>query len=124
MPAEDQKILKFINYHKQLKAPCIIYADFEALTTKIEGVELDPANNNSQKTQHHETCGFDYVVVSCDGHIEAPVVYHGPDAATRFLEHLKQGGDQDQKNPIKLGTHGNDTQRHHNPRDHPGLSHV
>jgi hypothetical protein len=90
MPAEDQKILKFINHHKQLKAPYIIYADFEALTTKIEGTELDPAKSNTQKTQHHETCGFGYVVVRCDGHTEAPVVYHGPDAATRFLEHLSR----------------------------------
>jgi hypothetical protein len=68
----------------------IIYTDFEALTTKIKGVELDPAKSNTQKTQHHETCGFGYVVVRCDGHTEAPVIYRGPDAATRFLEHLSR----------------------------------
>jgi hypothetical protein len=48
MPEEDQKILKYIKYHKQLKAPYIIYADFEAITTKIEGAELDPAKSNTQ----------------------------------------------------------------------------
>ncbi|XP_064629257.1 uncharacterized protein LOC135488549 [Lineus longissimus] len=88
MPAEDQKMLRFVNHHKQLKAPYIIYADFEALTTKIEGAEFDPAKSNTQKTQHHETCGFGYVVVRCDGHTEAPVVYRGLDAAKRFLECL------------------------------------
>jgi hypothetical protein len=61
MPEEYQKILNFINHHKQLKAPYIIYADFEVLTTKIEGAELDPAKSNTRKTQHHETCGFGYV---------------------------------------------------------------
>jgi hypothetical protein len=55
MPEEDQNILKFINHHKQLNAPYVIYADFEAFTTKIEGAELDPAKSNTQKTQHHET---------------------------------------------------------------------
>jgi hypothetical protein len=89
IPEEDQKILKFINHHKQLKAPYIIYAHFEALTTKIEVAELDPAKSNTQKTQNHEPCGFGYVVVRCDG-LEAPVVYRGSDAATRFLEHLSR----------------------------------
>jgi hypothetical protein len=58
MPVEDQNILKFINHHKQLKAPYIIYADFGALTTKIEGAEIDSAKSNTKTTQHHETCGF------------------------------------------------------------------
>jgi hypothetical protein len=42
MTEEYQKILKFINHHKQMKAPYIIYADFEALTTKIDGAAHDP----------------------------------------------------------------------------------
>jgi len=90
MPTEDQKILRFVNHHKQLKVPYIIYADFEALTAKIEGAELDPTKSNTQKTQHHEACGFGYVVVRCDGHTEAPVIYRGQDAAKRFLECLAE----------------------------------
>ncbi|MEW8615747.1 MAG: hypothetical protein AB2610_21530, partial [Candidatus Thiodiazotropha sp.] len=37
MPEEGKNKLTFQNHHKQLPAPYIIYADFEALTTKVEG---------------------------------------------------------------------------------------
>ena len=42
MPEEGKNKLAFQNHHKQLPAPYIIYADFEAPSTKIEGNELDP----------------------------------------------------------------------------------
>ena len=37
MPEEGKTKLTFQNHHKQLTAPYITYADFEALTTKVEG---------------------------------------------------------------------------------------
>ena len=37
MPDEGKNKLMFQNYHKQMKVPFVIYADFEALTTKVEG---------------------------------------------------------------------------------------
>ena len=52
MPEEGKNKLTFQNHHKQLPAPYIIYADFEALTTKVEGPELDPNKSNTQRTQH------------------------------------------------------------------------
>ena len=39
MPTENKKFVKFENFKKQLKAPWVMYADFEANTTKIEGPE-------------------------------------------------------------------------------------
>ena len=50
MPQEVK--LTFQNHHKQLPAPYVIYADFEALTTKVEGPELDPTKSN---TRGHNT---------------------------------------------------------------------
>ena len=41
MPKEDENKLAFKNYHKQLLAPYIIYADFEALTAKVKGPKPD-----------------------------------------------------------------------------------
>ncbi|KAK3800219.1 hypothetical protein RRG08_007560, partial [Elysia crispata] len=81
--------LTFQNHHKQLPAPYVIYADFEALTTKVEGPELDPTKSNTQKTQHHEACSYCYVVVRCDGKTEAPAKYRGPNAAEHFLRALQ-----------------------------------
>ena len=51
-PGTEQAKISFENHHKQLKAPYIIYADFESLIPKIEGPALDhqkrhPANSPS-----------------------------------------------------------------------------
>ena len=81
---EGKNKLAFQNHHKQLPAPFIIYADFEALTTKVEGPELDPTKSNTQRTQYHEACSYSYVVVRCDGQTEPPVKYRGPKAAEHF----------------------------------------
>lgn len=48
---EGQNKLTFQNHHKQLPAPYIVYADFEARATKIEGPELDPTKSSILKTQ-------------------------------------------------------------------------
>ena len=90
MPEEDKNKLTFQNHHKQLPAPYTIYADFETLTTKVEGPELDPTKNNTQRTQHHEACSYSYIVVRCDGQTEPPVEYRGPNAAEHFLESLQE----------------------------------
>ena len=90
MPKEGENKLAFENYHKQLPAPYIIYADFEALTAKIEGPEPHPAKSNTQRTQHHEACSYSYIVVRCDGRTESPVKYRGPNAAGHFLESLQE----------------------------------
>ena len=81
--------ITFQNYHRQFPAPFVIYADFEALTTKIEGPELDPSVSNTQRTQLHETCSYCYVVVRCDGETETPVEYRGPDASEHFLRAIQ-----------------------------------
>ena len=88
MPPEGKNKLTFQNHRKQLPAPYIIYADFEALTTKVEGPELDPTKSNTQRTQHHEACSYCYVKVRCDGQTEAPVEYRGRGAAEHFLRAL------------------------------------
>ena len=50
MSEEGKHNLAFQNHHKQLTAPYIIYADFEVLTTRIEGPQLNPTKNNTRKT--------------------------------------------------------------------------
>ena len=96
MPEEGNNKLAFQNHHKQLPAPYIIYADFEALTTKVRGPELDPTKSNARKTQQHEACSYCYIEVRCDGQTELPVEYRGPNAAVHFLQAL-----QEEENKIK-----------------------
>ena len=100
MPPEGK--FTFQNHHKQLPAPYVIYADFEALTTKVEGPELDPTKSNTQRTQHYETCSYCYVKVRCDGKTEAPAEYRGPNAAEHFLRALQEEESGIQKVLAKL----------------------
>ena len=89
MPKEGTK-LRFENYHKQLKSPYIIYADFESIIEKMEGPENSPQQSSTRKTSHHIACGYSYIVVRSDGLTKAPVLYRGQDAAKRFLDALQE----------------------------------
>lgn len=97
MPEENK--LCFQNWHKQLLAPYIVYADFKTVTFKIEGPELDPSKSNMQNMQHHEACGYSYTIVHCDGQIQQPVVYQGPNVAEHLLKELQ---DEEHKNKAVL----------------------
>ncbi|XP_028416042.1 uncharacterized protein LOC114539623 [Dendronephthya gigantea] len=62
LPNEDNAQLSFKDYHKQLKVPFAIYADFESFTTKINLVKQNPEKSFTEKYQHHQPCGFSYIV--------------------------------------------------------------
>ena len=53
MPCKNKNIF-FMNYHKQLMAPFVIYADFECITVPIK-------ENHGKQTvayQEHKACGY------------------------------------------------------------------
>ena len=94
MPQEGKNILAFQNnYHKQMKAPYVIYADFEALVKKIAGCERGPDSKNksyTEKTEWHEACGYSYIVVRSDGEVTRSKVYRGENAVKEFLNGILQ----------------------------------
>lgn len=67
MPSPENSILKFQNYHKQLQAPFIIYADFESILEKIPGCQPNNTQSFTEKYQEHVDCGYRYKVVCCYG---------------------------------------------------------
>ena len=83
MPAD--KNLFYTDHQKQLQAPYVIYADFEALITKESKI-----SGNTEKKGLHEVCSFGYIVVRCDGYAEEPVLYRGKNAAKKLLEELSK----------------------------------
>ena len=89
MPAEGSKIY-FKNHHKMLPVPFVIYADFEAITEKIDSCQ--PSNQRSYTTtyQSHRACGFGYkVVCHQEKKYSKPVeIYRGEDAIETFLEKM------------------------------------
>ena len=98
MPKQGENILKFNNFHKQLPVPFVIYADFEAITKKVQGckqsAEMENEKNKRSYTeayQTHEDCGSAYKVICCyDYKYSKPIqTYRGENAIYKFMEITK-----------------------------------
>ncbi|XP_035210409.1 uncharacterized protein LOC118184792 [Stegodyphus dumicola] len=106
MPEKDSK-LKFKHYHKSLRAPFVMYADFESLTTKIDTCQPDPKSSYMQKYQKHEPMSFSLYIKYKHGDYKPPITYRGPNATKVFYETLKAEALEikkiyDKKHPIKI----------------------
>ena len=87
MPEVGSKI-KFTNYNKQMKAPFVIYADFEAITEPIHGCNQSNQQSFAEAYQKHTDCGYGYKVVCCyDEKYSKPIKYYrGEKAVYKFME--------------------------------------
>ena len=72
MPKKGENILRFNNFHKQLPVPFVIYADFEAITKRVQGCkqseEMKNEKNKRSYTEAYQTqedCGSAYKVICC-----------------------------------------------------------
>ena len=92
MPKESENILKFNNFHKQLPVPFVIYADFEAITKKVEEQNEETKEGSYTKAyQTHEDCGCGYIVLCCyDDKYSKPIqlTYRGENAVYEFMEKM------------------------------------
>ncbi|XP_033744078.1 uncharacterized protein LOC117329956 [Pecten maximus] len=89
MPDDDNCLLKFEDYRKQMKAPFVIYADFEAYVQPLDTCERDSNSSSTTKTARFEPCGFGYQVVCMDDkYTNSPVIYRGTDVTKTFLQRL------------------------------------
>ena len=71
MPKKGTK-LGFKNYHKKMRVPFVVYADFEAFT---EGIHTCSPNDDSSYTkqyQKHRPCGFCYYIKCFDDKVFPP----------------------------------------------------
>ena len=89
MPEKGEKVF-FINHHKQLAVPFVIYADFEAITKKVLGCQPSNKKSYTEIYQKHRDCGFGYKVVCCyDDKYTKPVqIYRGKNAVYKFMENM------------------------------------
>ena len=65
MPKKGENILKFNNFHKQLPVPFVIYADFEAITERVQGCRPNDKRSYTDAYQKHEDCSYEYKVICC-----------------------------------------------------------
>ena len=97
MPKQGENILKFNNFHKQLPVPFVIYADFEAITKKVQGCKQSEEmkkdkdkRSYTEAYQTHENCGYGYKVVCCydDKYSKYTRIYRGENAVYKFMEKM------------------------------------
>ena len=97
MPKQGDNILKFNNFHKELPVPFVIYADFEAITKKVQGCEQSEEmkkdkdrRSYTEAYQTHEDCGYGYKVVCCyKKKCSKPIqTYRGENAVYKFMEKM------------------------------------
>ena len=89
MPKEVSMV-QFKNHHKQMPVPFVIYADFETITEKVSGCQLDDAKSYTDKYQKHTGCSYGYRVVCCydDAYSEPVQIYRGEDSIKTFMEQM------------------------------------
>ena len=90
MPTKDNNILKFNNFHKQQPVPFVIYADFEAITEKVQGCQPDSNKSYTEAYQRHTDCGYGYKLVCCydDKYTKPEQIYRGENAVYQFMENM------------------------------------
>ena len=90
MPKEGENILKFNNFHKQQAVLIVIYADFEAITKKVQGCKPNDDKSYTEAYQTHEDCGYGCKVVCCykDKYSKLIQTYRGQNAVYKFMEKM------------------------------------
>ena len=89
MPDETDNTLKFVNFHKQLDVPFVIYADFEAITEKVASASPNNSKSFTEAYQNHVDCGYGFKVVCCDDKYSKPIeTYRGKDAVNKFIKRM------------------------------------
>ena len=106
MPKKGE-VLEFTDGHKLLKAPFIIYADFECFNGKCDEPNFKHPCEDSEcedpdcirekkkmkrtiKTTEQEANSYCYCVVRSDGETRGPYLYRGPDAVNHFFESMEK----------------------------------
>jgi hypothetical protein len=91
LPSDDDNILKFKNYAKQLKVPFCIYADFETYPRKLPSCSMQPNSSYVEKHQLHEIASFSFLTVSsAETHTSNAVVYRGNNVMEKFFQSLNE----------------------------------
>ena len=90
MPKEGSQVY-FHNYQKRLPVPFVIYADFEAITRKIDSCSPRGDKSYIQAYQKHEACGFGYeVVCHYDQKYSKPEVLYRGENVQKFYQNLTE----------------------------------
>ena len=90
VPKQGETI-SFKNFKKSMKVPFVIYADFEAVTEKIESTTPNLEKSYTEKYQKNTPSGFCYYVKK-DGtdNYASPVFYRGEDCVEKLCTLIEE----------------------------------
>ena len=91
LPKPGTKVF-FKNYHRKQPVPFVIYADFEALTKKIDTCHQNNDKSFTDPYQEHQPCGYGYkVVCHQDQSYSRPFQYYrGKDVIEEFNKKMTE----------------------------------
>ena len=82
--------MTFKNFNKAMRVPFVIYADFEAITEKIDSCTPNPEKSYTEQYQEHKPSGsFYYVKYSNDENYKDPVAYRGEECVLKFYDMIE-----------------------------------
>ena len=93
MPEPGNNILEVSNHHRKMPVPLVIYADFEAITEKVQSCQPSDLKSYTNKYQKHTGCSYRYKLVCCynDKYSKPVKIYTGEDSSELFVkETLKE----------------------------------
>ena len=69
-------MLSFKNYHKKMRVPFVVYADFEAFTESISTCSPNDSSSYTKQYQKHKPCSFSYYIKCFDDELFPPQLKH------------------------------------------------
>lgn len=88
MPQDDECIMKFREYQKQMWHDYVIYADLESVLEPYHTTLPNPEHSSTTRRSRHVPCGYCYIVKGPDGYQEPVLEHGGDDLMLRFLQRL------------------------------------
>ena len=68
--------IKFNHFHKKMRVPFVVYADFECFTEKIDTCQPEEGKSFTNQYQKHSPSGFSYLIKCFDDNLLAPHLRH------------------------------------------------
>lgn len=82
------EILEFSNVTKQLRAPVVVYADFECAVAPLHGCDKNPEKSRTKRIEQHIPTSFGFYVKCWDSSLDQYISYRGEDSAKVFVKEL------------------------------------
>ncbi|KAG1665131.1 hypothetical protein GQR58_019518 [Nymphon striatum] len=95
LPEKGTKLF-FKDFHKSMRVPFVVYADFESFTEQLDTCQQNPDMSYTKKYQKHTPSGFCYYIKCFDDSIysQDPVIFTqktaNDDVAQMFVDTLEQ----------------------------------